>query len=274
MGTIDSLADGVLVINLDERQDRWRSVLGELGPYVDVARLRRLPAVKGVELKGFGRPPLFRGRARDKTWAGRAGCALSHREAIAYAARKGWRSVLVLEDDIQVDANFEMVCGVLPEILACQDWDLCYLGFTDPVGPFREEAKLGLGHSLFRIYGCNTAHAYLVRNTVYDALLKRMPDRETIWTWLACNRAIDRWYMRSFSGSCSVFAVSPAIIDQKQGVSDITGREQERVHITTVPGNARHLLPYPAARILRRAEYMVANAYDFMRGLIKIRRGF
>lgn len=274
MTGLDALADGILVINLDDRPDRWHAVLDELSPYVDTTKLQRLPAVKGSTLEGFGRPPLFKGRSRDKTWAGRAGCALSHREAIAYAARQGWRSVLILEDDVQVGGDFGRICARLTEHLEKSAWDFCYLGFADPVGPFREVAVLDPGHKLFRVYGCNTTHAYLVRDSVFYELLKRMPSRETIWSWLAKNRAIDRWYMRSFSRFCRVLVVSPSIANQKQGVSDITGRKQEFSHMTQVPCSTHPVLPYGVGRGLRHLVFMVSNAYDVLRGYIKLWRGF
>jgi hypothetical protein len=241
---------------------------------MDTGMLRRIPAVKGIQLDGFGRPPLFKGRARDTTWAGRAGCVLSHREAIAYAASQGWRSVLIFEDDIRLADGFGKISGILPEILAHEAWDICYLGYSDPVGPFREVAKLGLSHSLYEIYGCNTTHAYLVRNTAYDALLEQLPTRDTIWAWLAGNRAIDRWYMRSFSSGRRILAVSPSIVDQKQGASDITGRNQEFAHVTEVSRENVTRLPYGLARGLRRFRFMLANAYDALRGHIKRARGF
>ena len=274
MAGLEALADGILVINLDERVDRWNALLKELSPFVDITRLQRLPAVKGTALEGFALPPLFKGRSRDRTWAGRAGCALSHREAIAYAASQGWHSVLILEDDIHLSDDFGEICDSL---IACLDktaWDFCYLGFTDPIGPFCHVTELGDGHELFRVYGCNTTHAYLVRDTVFAELLKRMPTRESIWSWIARNRAIDRWYMRVFSRSCQVLVVSPSIVKQKQGLSDITGRNQEFAHIAHIPSNDRSMLPHVLARGLRHFQFVILNAYDSIRGFIKLWRGF
>jgi glycosyl transferase, family 25 len=268
------LADGVLVINLDERPDRWRDALKELAPYLDIWQPHRLPAIKGVALNGFGRPPLFRGRRRDKTWAGRAGCVLSHRQAIAHAAGMGWRSVLILEDDIHLGEDFAQVSEKLAEVLEFQSWDICYLGFTDPVGPFLSLSDLGLGHRLYRVYGCSTTHAYLVRDSAYASLLRRLPDDDDIWFWLTRNRALDRWYRRTLSRYFRVLAISPSIVYQKQGVSDITGRNQEYGHIAAVPANALSILPFDAARLLRSRGFSILNAYDRARGSFKRWNGF
>lgn len=273
-GEVMRLADGVLVINLDDRPDRWRDALKELALYQSISSPHRISAIKGASLDGFGKPPLFRGRRRDKTWAGRAGCVLSHRRAIAYAADMGWRSVLILEDDIQFGENFAQVFNALALALESECWDVCYLGFTDPVGPFRLLSHLGPGHRLYRVYGCSTTHAYLVRNSAYETLLKRMPDLDSIWLWLSRNRALDRWYRRTLSRHFYVLAVSPSVVGQKQGVSDITGRNQEYAHITAVPADAEGILPFGVVRRFRSLGFSTLNAYDRARGWIKLWNGF
>src|SRR5512138_1755182 len=140
------MIDGVLVVNLDSRPDRWRELQAAVAGVVPAHKLHRLPATLGAALPGFGAPPWFRGRKRDKTWAGRAGCALSHRAAIAYAREQGWRTVLILEDDIEFAPALNAVLSALPAALQAADWQVCYLGFTDPVSPYRTLARLPEGH--------------------------------------------------------------------------------------------------------------------------------
>ncbi len=270
-----ALAEGILVINLDERPDRWQSLLHEAGDHIDERRLERLAAIRGTELHGYGRPPLFRGRQRDRTWAGRAGCALSHREAIALAARRGWRSVLILEDDVAFAADFDTQVAKLASALRDVRWDICYLGFTDPIGPFRQLSALAPPSALYQLYGCNTTHAYIVRDTAYAKLLELLPTRETIWHWLTRNRAIDRWYARTLSRHFNVVAVSPSIINQDDGVSDITGRANDNDYQTAIQSSHTAAgLPYEFARTLRRLHFSLSGAYDALRGQIKRLRGF
>lgn len=270
-----ALAEGILVINLDDRPDRWQSLLREAGRHIDEPRLERLSAIRGTALPGYGHPPLFRGRRRDRTWAGRAGCALSHREAIALAARRGWRSVLILEDDVAFAADFDAQAARLASTLREVRWDICYLGFTDPISPFRQLSALCPPGALYELYGCNTTHAYIVRDTAYARLLELLPTRETIWSWLTRNRAIDRWYARTLSRHFNVVAVSPSIINQDDSVSDITGRAKDNAYQTAIP--APHTgtgLPYALMRLLRRLHFSLAGSYDALRGQIKRLRGF
>ena len=273
--TAFALAEGILVINLDDRPDRWQSLLREAGRHIDETRLERLSAIRGTNLQGYGRLPLFRGRRRDRTWAGRAGCALSHREAIALAARRGWRSVLILEDDVTFATDFDAHAARLASALRDVRWDICYLGFTDPIGPFRQLSALAPPSALYQLYGCNTTHAYIVRDTAYAKLLELVPTEETIWHWLTRNRAIDRWYARTLSRHFNVVAVSPSIINQDDGVSDITGRANDNDYQTAI--QASHTatgLPYEFARLLRRLRFFLSGSYDALRGQIKRLRGF
>lgn len=274
MSTHSPLADGVLVINLDERSDRWQSFMmnaaDRLAPLVPI----RLSAVKGVSLEGFGRKPYFHGRKRDRTWAGRAGCALSHRAAIEKAASSGWKRVLILEDDIQIEPDFDSLIDSLERALDTTPWDLCYLGYTDPIGPFRASTQLSGQYRLLQIYGCNAAHAYLVNQSAYSFLLSQLPTEQNVWRWLTRNRAIDRWYARTLSKTMTILALSTSIINQKNDISDITGRSYEKQHANAIPHYSRRTLPYSVSKTLRQTLFWLQGLYDAGRGWIKRTRGF
>ncbi len=268
------LVDGVLVVNLDNRPDRWQELQTVTAAVVPAAKLHRLPATLGATLPGFSAPPWFRGRKRDRTWAGRAGCTLSHRAAIAHAKQQGWRTVLILEDDIELEPALAEVLAGLPAALHCSHWDVCYLGYIDPVSPYRTLAELPTGHSLCAVSGCSTTHAYLLRNSSYDALLARLPEAANIWDWISRHRAIDRWYYRNLARHFDVVAVSPAIINQQGGFSDITQRPHKKVHTTRVPNARQGALAFRLLGALRWLGYRLAEPRDWLRGRIKRARGF
>jgi glycosyl transferase family 25 len=268
------MVDGVLVVNLDSRPDRWQDLLARSAGVIPADKLHRLPATLGAALPGFGVPPWFRNRKRDRTWAGRAGCALSHRAAIAHAREQGWRAVLILEDDIELEPGLVDVLAALPQALQRIDWDVCYLGFTDPVSPYCTLAALPAGRKLYAVAGCNTAHAYVLKETTFDWLLDRLPREDDIWPWISRHRAIDRWYYRNLARRFKVSAVSPSIINQQIGFSDITQRQTSRVHSTRVPGKHYGPLAYWWLGRLRWLGYRIAEPRDWLRGRIKQLRGF
>jgi GR25 family glycosyltransferase involved in LPS biosynthesis len=266
--------DGVLVINLNGRPDRWQALQTAVTHFIPAAKLHRISATLGTDLPGFGVLPWFRGRKRDKTWAGRAGCALSHQAAISHAKRLGWRTVLILEDDIEFSPALGAVLTRLSEALQAGHWDVCYLGFTDPVAPYRTLAELPAGHSLCAVNGCSTTHAYLLKSTTYDCLLAHLPTANNIWPWISTHRAIDRWYYRNLARQFRVCAVSPAIINQQGGFSDITQRQHEKIHTTYVPDTRHGALAFRLLSALRWLIYRMAEPRDWLRGKIKQWRGF
>jgi hypothetical protein len=272
--TFWEMIDGVLVVNLDSRPDRWEQVQSLLSGVIPANKLQRLPATAGLHLPGYGERPWFRGRKRDKTWAGRAGCTLSHRTAIALARQRGWRTLLILEDDIELSHAFPTVLAALPQALTAIDWDVCYLGYTDPVSPYRTVLELPEGHDLCQVSGCSTTHAYLLRYTTFDWLLARLPQPEHIWSWISVHRAIDRWYYRNLARLFKVLAVSPAIVNQQGGFSDITQRPHEKVHTTRVPDRRSGPLSFAILATLRWLGFRLVVPRDWLRGRIKRAWGF
>ena len=266
----------VLVVNLDDRPARWAETLDAARPHLPVNRLVRHSAVRGTTLAGYGMPPWFRGRGRDRTWAGRAGCLLAHRSALERALAEGREWLLVLEDDAVFDAAFDPVLRALVSHLDTNPhWAACYLGVGDPVGPFEKHADLAPGFTLHRIGGANLTHAYFVHRRALTPILARWPRQDTIWPWLVRHRAVDRWYRRHLADHGEVLAVSPSIVLQRDGISDITGIPNggigKKEPITCVgPDSA---LP-GLARLMRSLRVAVADAWDCLRAQRKIRRGF
>ena len=272
------VVDAALVINLDQRTDRWQSAQATLAGIVPPGKLQRVPGIPGRELPGFGQRPWFRGRARDLTWAGRAGCTLGHKRALATAQQQGWQTALIMEDDIATSPDAGKVLAALAGYLRRRaEWDVCYLGFTDPLGPWRCLADLGDSQTLHQVYGLQCGHAYIVNATARDWLVAHMPDAGNVWPWIAHYGVSDRWYRRTMGRHCRVWAVSPGVVSQNAGFSDIAQRATDYNtgrHRLTVP--VAH--PSPASFALRLAARGLACAcrdhYDAVRAIAKRLRGF
>jgi hypothetical protein len=235
--------DAVLVINLDHRIERWEKLQLSTKDFIPPGKLQRIPAVLGSTLPGHGVAPWFRGSSREATWAARGGCVLAHRRALETARQNQWDCVLILEDDADFDADFQEHLDPLHAALfdSLQSWDICYLGFTNPQGPYRTLSHFTPNHHLSQVYGCKCTHAYLLQATLRDWLIDELPDESSIWRWLSLNRAIDRWYLGALGQRFRVLAVSPSLIVQENGFSDIVGRVTD--HFGTDP----HCLNIPAA---------------------------
>lgn len=273
------LIDAVLVINLDHRKDRWKQVQEHTADIIPQHKLHRISAVLGKELDGYGIKPWFRGKKRDPVWAAKAGCTLSHQKALEHTVNSGWETVLVLEDDIEFSPAFDDINQQLATALSNQsDWDICYLGYTDPEGPFRKLSNIGEEHSLYQVFGCMTTHAYIVRKKMATKVYAVLPDTNNIWSWLSVHRIIDRWYMRHLGMRFKVTCITPSIINQRADFSDITQSNTDYTHsdkhTIAVPEEKASEHGYPLKYRLQKLRTSCLVCSDFIRGQIKRLNGF
>jgi hypothetical protein len=271
------LIDAVLVINLDDRPERWHKLLAEAEGLIPEGKLHRISAVRGSDLSGYAKKPWFRGNRRDATWAARGGCVLAHRRALQTARDAGWDTVLVLEDDVTFTPALRDNCESLGAALESSTWDICYLGYTDPSPPWGYLAPLNHDAFLARVFGCNCAHSYIVKEAPRNWILNHLPDFPQIWSWLARHRAVDRWYLRTLGRHFHVTATSPSLINQTPGYSDILVKETdylaEGTHVVAIPSDVISSYPY-LSNGLRCIQSRISEAYDFLRSIVKRFRGF
>lgn len=246
--------DGVIVVNLDRRPDRWEAFQEAWRDILPWERVVRLSASDGQQLSGYGEAPWFRGRKRDRTWAGRAGCTLSHARALREARRLGWSRVLVMEDDAIPSGPAE----ALPVALSSTDWDLLYLGCREPIGVGDTV------NGLVAIHGGHDTHAYAVNERLRDWLIAQLPDDTNVWSWIARERAVDRWMRREIGRRFSVKLCQPQLAIQADDVSDIT---QRREGAYAAPSEAKARRPSELGRI-------VEIAGDSVRATVKRAVGF
>lgn len=270
--------DGIAVVNLDDRPDRWEKVCADAALHLhDAPALTRISAVYGARLPGFGSRPWFRGKSSDKRWAARAGCTQSHRKVMDYANSKGWQTFLVLEDDADFTPLAAADLGALEQALFADhaDWDFCYLGFSKAVGTSFALASFG-NHVCAEISGCYTTHAYIVRTRARDWILGQLADDNRVWSWLAKNRIIDRWYIRHLSRALTVYAISPSIISQAVGFSDIVGGEvnYKDQFPEAITSYAKNRYEFWIRQKICHASFIMGNFYDTFRGLLKRLKGF
>lgn len=223
--------DAALVINMDRSVDRWQSFQRSVEGLIPPDRLHRISAVPGVELPGYGEKPWFRKRTESKArqWAGVAGCAASHRRAIAFAKQQGYRRVLILEDDAEFSPAWQQGQSFVAESLASLTGPfLFYLGYHKP-NPHGVQLAAQQNFSLWRTEGVLAAHAYIVSSELYDVLLDMSPVGRDAWAWIARYRAYDTM-LKDFISSrreVNTYLVYPSLIIQSGAVSSISTRAGE-----------------------------------------------
>lgn len=253
--------DGILVINMDSSRDRYETFCETVGKYLPQGKLHRISAVAGRQLSSYGKPPWFTENTADRApfWGGTGGCALSHRNAIAFAKSQGWRNVLIFEDDVFIKATPDSFKLLSESLLSLEGAYLLYLGYNRPA-PYGVKRKICGGSSLWESEGVIAAHAYVVSAELYDVILKSLPESDDdIWQWLSEYRAIDVFYRDfvSYLPGVKIYVMQPIICYQKDGESDIglNAAQGTSEACTQAPipfcsvGGLLHALKYPFHRL-------------------------
>ncbi|MEI6211399.1 MAG: glycosyltransferase family 25 protein [bacterium] len=223
------LPEQCYVINLDRRIDRMAAFRAEQPLWTETFGLvpARMAAVCGLSLPGYGQKPWFRKRTREqrqRAWAGKAGCVLSHRAVIEAAQRNGARTVLIVEDDAHLTPEMSQQWKKITAVWVArlpEDWAAVYLCSHKPRQPIRLAENAGTLR-LLEVSGASNTAAYLLNGTVLGALLHELPTARTIWPWVARHKAIDRWYAANLRRFGRVYACAPSVVLQQViGGSDI-----------------------------------------------------
>ena len=148
---IKKLIDHVVYINLPNRKDRNNETIAELEKLgLDYTR------IEGVVNKFGG-----------------LGCSKAHLKALEYAKSKGFKNVLVCEDDIK----FKFIRGKLYKLLISA---LTYLGNNYDVlmltGGKVKSYKIPGINSVKQLYMAQTRTAYLVNSSYYDTLINNFKE--------------------------------------------------------------------------------------------------
>lgn len=221
--------NAVYVINLDSRADRWDSFSERWKNIIPKEKLIRISAVIGTEVPGYKQQPWFTETTgeRSRSWAGMAGCVLSHKKVIKDAEKKSLERILIMEDDAIPSSVFsENNCNsILSNFMDKQrDCGLFYLGCseTSPLGCIVDKDPES-SIAIWKLSGVLATHAYIVQKQSFPTLLKCLPEEQNIWEWIAKYRAIDTWFRDYYAAESklSVYAVLPRLILQGEFSSDV-----------------------------------------------------
>lgn len=232
--SIISSIDGIIVINMDTRPDRYSRFMRRTGSYFPAEKIHRVSAVNGRSLPTFGCEPWFSDSTGKRAgfWGGTGGCALAHRQAIEYAKAQQWKNVLIFEDDAVMEPHPGMVGLIDAAMKRLTGPYLLYLGYNKPA-PYGELYFAIDSLELWQTEGVIAAHAYIVSYELYDMLLDYMPTEDDVWEWLSMYRAIDVLY-RDFVPywpGVHVYVLNPIICVQDDEFSDIGQNKAEGIQM-------------------------------------------
>jgi GR25 family glycosyltransferase involved in LPS biosynthesis len=167
--------DKIIVINLDkakERKDRIVESFSRVG--IKEGDVLILSAFDGEILNNDFERRIF-GNAMDRTFAkGEICCTLSHITAIKMAKALNYKSVLILEDDIELCDNFLERINSLESQLP-ENWDQIYLGAI--------VSNLGdkVSENIHRINSDSVmgTHSYILNSSAYDLVSCKLTEFNT-----------------------------------------------------------------------------------------------
>lgn len=114
------------------------------------------------ECKSLGLTPKFRIVEKHKDPV--RGCLESHIYCINWAKKNNLSNILIIEDDVKFDTK--MINNIKP-INIPKNWDMIYFGYNGNFGSRIDD-------NLIKLYSGFTTHCYLIRNTLFDYVLKNI----------------------------------------------------------------------------------------------------
>jgi len=136
----------IIYINLESRTDRREEIESEL------ARM----GLEGERFDAIQRKP------------GIVGCGYSHLAVLKLAKSRGYKEILIMEDDFQFLVSPERMREIFM-LLSSVPSDVCMLGYNlhHTHGDYLSAQRL----LMYRVKYAQTASAYLVRSHYYDTLI-------------------------------------------------------------------------------------------------------
>lgn len=195
------LFEGAILINLDSRPDRLERSLAELARYGLDDAVVRMSAY-----------------AHEN---GMYGCSVSHVEAVRYARWKGWRTVLILEDDIRLCERFAEDAPAPLGELCGRIWGLFQLGVM-----ISSPHLVCVSPNLFRFRHGHGAHAFALHARTYDFLLHDYVCELDRGNWEhAMHLPFDEYLNNRLTYFFEAYGSTKLLVSQHAGRSDTWGRD-------------------------------------------------
>lgn len=207
--------DAVVYINLDDRTDRKAEMEAQLNAIgMPESKIHRLSAVK-------------------RKW-GVLGAALSHESVMRFIIERGWKRVLILEDDAGFEykdrkrwndgiADITRLFASSGDTNLDSKWDVVFMGgfIRDPAGPEKTEFS-----TLWRTKNTSCLHGYIVRGEYAKTILPHVEASNQMLIKQPAN--VKQYFvdnaMPKLMETDRWFISIPTLCYQRESYSDIEGK--------------------------------------------------
>lgn len=209
--------DKIFIINRDSRNDRWEQLQNNLIK-LNITNYERISAIEPIynqiNKKHYRNFTMFFPIQYDidlKTYiTGSCGCKYSHIKVMKLAKKRGYKRILVLEDDAELLDNFEDVFFKAVEQLP-DKWDIVQL-----CGNYPHEDPPKISKNLLKIGTSFTTLAYMVTDKLFDTIINDCNDY---------GQEVDVYYIEKIYSTNNSYCITPHIVKSMPSVSDILGKE-------------------------------------------------
>ena len=183
----------IYCVNLDRRTDKWEGCVKQFNKY-DLS-VERFSAIDGNKINN-----------PTDLMSGEWGLLQTHIELIKDAKNKGYKNILILEDDVEfmddIGNIFNNIKGQIPN-----DWVMLYLGGNHVGG------SIQISENIFRVIHTFTTHAFSINSELFDLIINGLPKYK---------KPVDVFYAELHSLFPS-YVIRPHLAWQRESFSDIQG---------------------------------------------------
>ncbi len=207
---IKDFVDHTFVLNLDKRPDRLAKITKELEKIeLEFERFSAISAedfdndiknVPAFEIHKINR------EASSEYLMAMYGAKKSHMVMLEIAKKRGYKKILILEDDSVFHENANDIFDKAINQMEDGEWDLLHLG-ANQRKPF-----IKINENLCKIRMANANFAYIIPESMYDVLLEGAPKSGKI---------LDQYVAEEIHSNYECFCIRPHIVWQVAGFSDI-----------------------------------------------------
>lgn len=185
--------DKIYCINLDKRSDRWEECLVQFEKHN--LTVERFSGIDGSMIEN-----------NTKLANGELGVLKTHIELIKDAKEKGYKNILILEDDVEFTENlnekFFSVKNQIPN-----DWIMLYLGANHVGGVIQ------LSENICQVIHSYAIHAFAINSELFDLIINGLPKYK---------KPVDVFYAE-LQPLFPSYVIRPHLAWQRVSFSDIQG---------------------------------------------------
>lgn len=215
MTTIEDLVDKIFIINLDSRVDKWDGIKNHL-KNLNITNYERfsgiVPTMELIESdENKMRTYQYLKNNRGHNYAiGALGCLLSHISVIQIAKNRGYKKILILEDDARFFDDHQKIFDNAIKQLEGKSYDMLYLSTYHKI-PGKKISK-----NVLKMVRGYTTVSYIISDSLYDDVINMASKSR---------KEIDVFYSKKIHPNYNCLSVHPVIIYQNSGISDILGKK-------------------------------------------------